>query len=271
MNFDHFFLKLKNSFYIHGILGTAYRILRYPFITLMIFSKRKVIFSSHNSRDIFINIYKTNWWGSAESFSGTGSTLAYTANVRERLPDLFKKLSIKTIYDAPCGDFNWMKVVVDSNDIHYIGADIVPQLIEKSSASYGTKKVKFHTKNIIEDKFPSADLWICRDCFIHFSFQDILLTLENFASSDIPYLLTTTHINTKGFKNIDIKTGDVRLLDLFSHPFLLPHDSLYSIDDWAGKDHPKQLVLFSRHQIITALPKIKTLLKKNLVKIMRFD
>lgn len=263
MSIEYFFLKLKNSYYIHGILGTIFRIFRYPFIVLKMSRARKVIFSSHNPRDIFISIYNNNWWGSSESFSGTGSTLAYTAKIRKELPDLFKKFSIKTIYDAPCGDFNWMKIFLNSVDINYIGADIVPKLIEKNCTKYSTKKVEFRIKNIIEDRFPAADLWICRDCFIHFSFKDIFLTLENFASSDIPYLLTTTHINTKGFKNMDIKTGDVRVLDLFSYPFFLPRDCLYFIDDWEGKDHPKQLVLFSQHQIITALSKMKTHFRKS--------
>ena len=62
--------------------------------------------------EIFDNIYEMNYWRNCESLSGDGSTLNYTENLRKQLPNLIKAFSINTIYDAPCGDFNWMRGVV---------------------------------------------------------------------------------------------------------------------------------------------------------------
>jgi len=40
-----------------------------------------------------------------------------------------QSLQIKTLLDAPCGDGNWINKV-DLSGITYIGADIVPEIIE---------------------------------------------------------------------------------------------------------------------------------------------
>lgn len=221
---------------------------------------RRRIFNSSDAAEVFTRIYETNWWGSKESISGTGSTLAYTANLRAKLPGLFKKMLVRRVFDAPCGDFNWMRHVVRSCDIDYLGCDIVPGLIDRNSAQYQNERIHFIVANVITDEFPKADIWICRDCLIHFSFCDILATLENFARSEIDYLLTTTHINNSGFRNLDIRTGDARVIDLFSAPFYLPIDYLDAIEDWQEPEVPRMMVLFSREQIVEALPKMRAAL-----------
>jgi len=45
-------------------------------------------------------------------------------------------------------------------------------------------------------------------CFT--SNRDIYLALKNYVASEVPYLLTTTHLNHAGFRNTDIPTGDFR-------------------------------------------------------------
>lgn len=243
---------------VHGSVGTIYRLIRYPFVRLQSAHLRTRIFTTADAAGVFTRIYETNWWSCEESVSGTGSTLAYTANLRKKLPELFEKYAIRKVYDAPCGDFNWMRHVIQSYEIDYIGGDIVPQLIESNRANYEDDRIRFTLANVIEDEFPQADIWICRDCLIHFSFSDILSTFENFASSEVNFLLTTTHINQSGFRNMDIQTGDARVIDLFSHPFFLPMDCLDAIDDWLEPDLPRRMVLFSRQQIIEALPKMRS-------------
>jgi hypothetical protein len=46
------------------------------------------------------------------------------------MPPLIEKFSIKSMFDAPCGDFNWMKLVLDKVKVDYVGADIVKPLID---------------------------------------------------------------------------------------------------------------------------------------------
>ena len=43
-------------------------------------------------------------WGSDESGSGIGSELGATEALREYLPGLFKRLGVRKVLDAPCGD-----------------------------------------------------------------------------------------------------------------------------------------------------------------------
>lgn len=56
-----------------------------------------------NKKDIFNKIYKRNLWYSKESISGKGSEKKSVKNILNTLPEMFSKLDIQTIVDAPCG------------------------------------------------------------------------------------------------------------------------------------------------------------------------
>jgi hypothetical protein len=190
---------------------------------------------------------------SIESISGVGSTLRYTENLRTQLPNLIKELSIKSILDAPCGDMNWMSVFLENNNkLLYTGGDIVKPLILDNIKKYKQDNINFIQLDITKDLLPDVDLWICRDCWFHLSYNSISLALENFKRSNIKYILTTTHINT-GFTNSNIDDGEFRLIDLFSHPFNFPTTPLYKITDWINeKGHfPREMILFSVDQLKT--------------------
>src|SRR6266704_119458 len=59
----------------------------------------------------FTQIYRDNAWQNAESRSGHGSTVERTALIRYVLAALVEEFGIRSLLDAPCGDFNWMKEV----------------------------------------------------------------------------------------------------------------------------------------------------------------
>ena len=69
-------------------------------------------------------------------------------------------------------------------------------------------KVDFIKFDISVDSFPDADIWLCRAVFYYLSNRDIYLALEHFVSSNIKYILTTSHITGNEHVNKDIKTGD---------------------------------------------------------------
>ena len=100
-------------------------------------------------KEIFEKIIKENSWsrGRTESPCGPGSSIKYTENLRLHFPLLVEKFNIKSILDAPCGDFNWMKLVVPTLDVDYTGADIVSVLIAFAfnSKSKGKSKRKLQT------------------------------------------------------------------------------------------------------------------------------
>src|SRR3954469_18971771 len=80
---------------------------------------------------IFRHVYRNNIWGDPETVSGPGSGVARTAAFRDQFANLLIQLGTRSLLDAGCGDFNWMKEVQLPVG-QYFGIDIVPELIAKN-------------------------------------------------------------------------------------------------------------------------------------------
>lgn len=246
--------KVIDSLQREGLVATAIKIINYPTNRLKNNRFKKEVLPLKSNEYKFTWIYKNNHWSSRESLSGTGSTLKYTANLRKELPNLFSRYSIQKVFDAPCGDFNWMSHLLPTVNIEYIGADIVRPLIENLNREHKSANTSFIHFNLVKETPPQVDLMICRDCLFHLSFQDTKSVLENFIQSKTTYLLTTTHKNMdESFTNRDISTGDFRCIDLFSKPYNFPTNPLYVIDDWIDPDPERQMCLWNREQVLLAL------------------
>jgi hypothetical protein len=167
----------------------------------------------------FSEIYRDNLWGDPESVSGRGSTLARTVNIRKALPELLRSINARSLLDAPCGDFNWMRLV-DLGDIRYTGVDVVSELILRNRELYGDQRKEFQVADVRTDPLPASDAILCRDCFIHLSFKDIDRALTNFKRSEAQFLFATTHLYTT--RNTDIRTGGWRNVNLQLAPFNFP-------------------------------------------------
>jgi hypothetical protein len=137
--------------------------------------------------------------------------------------------------------------------VSYTGIDIVLDLISNNIKKYEDSQHRFILADLAADPLPKGDIVLCRDCLFHFSYNDIFLFLKNSISSGTPFLLTTTHKNDKEFQNVDVLTGEFRLLDLFSAPFSLPTDVGYRFDDFISPQPPREMCLWNRDQIITAV------------------
>ena len=167
----------------------------------------------------FTDIYKDNAFGGKESVSGPGSDLTQTQALREALPAMLKGIGARTMLDAPCGDFFWMKEVRVELE-QYIGADIVPALIAENTRRYGNQKREFRRLDLTRDALPRTDLILCRDCLVHLPLAVIVSALKNFKRSGSRYLLTTTF--TARTENPDIQAGQWRPLNLQAAPFNFP-------------------------------------------------
>jgi hypothetical protein len=212
---------------------------------------KKILFKTKSVEERFNKIYSTNYWLDDESRSGTGSSLRSTENIRVHLPKIIKKFKIKRLFDAPCGDFNWMPQVLKGVEVDYIGSDIVEDLIVKNKKNE-KNNIKFIKLDIRIDKLPEADLMVCRDCLFHFSYEDIFKFLDNFLTSDIEYILLTSHLNTEDkFENRNIVTGDFRKIDFFLKPFNFEKNYIYSFEDkdYFETQNFKQMYLFTKLQI----------------------
>ena len=183
------------------------------------FAEQAAALSELSIEERFARIYQTNLWFDAESRSGTGSNLDETAQLRASLPHLLRHLNTRRLLDVPCGDFNWMSHV-DLSGIEYIGGDIVQPLIEANRERHESPARRFMKVDVINEPLPQADVILCRDCLVHFSFANIIAAFQTMKSSGAEYLLTTTFPARE--VNKDIVDGDWRPLNLEQSPFLLP-------------------------------------------------
>jgi hypothetical protein len=174
--------------------------------------------------DTFTLIHDENRWGSEESVSGDGSSLDQTIMIRRALPKIMQDLGLTSLLDAPCGDFHWMQNVNFYSDVAYMGGDIVKSMIKKLQSTYGDDRRQFVALDIVNDKLPSSDLWLCRDVLFHLSNDDIIQVMQNFVASEVKYLLTTTYNFVD--QNADIASGGFRFINLRKAPFCLPRPSL---------------------------------------------
>lgn len=168
--------------------------------------------------DVFREVFRSNLWG-GDSRSGPGSSLGQTTRVESEIPALCERLGVRRFLDLPCGDFSWM-AGVDLRGASYVGADLVPEIIEENRERYSRFDRTFMQLDVIASALPAADLMLCRDCLVHLSNSDVLAALRNIVSAEIGWLLTTTFPDEK--ENIDILTGDWRPIDLTKGPFDLP-------------------------------------------------
>lgn len=177
---------------------------------------------------IFTEIYERRLWGGVQSASGTGSDIAATRVLRAKLPELLHQLSVTSVLDIPCGDYLWMSQV-DLSGISYIGGDIVRELICENQRRYLRDGARFQRLDLLADDLPRADLVLCRDCLVHFSFHDIHRALANILRTNASYLMTTTFRDRHG--NCDILTGQWRPLNLEAPPFNWPTPAAVIVEE----------------------------------------
>jgi Capsular polysaccharide synthesis protein/Methyltransferase domain len=169
--------------------------------------------------EVFTKIFQNNRRIRDESVSGPGSSLEQTVEIRQRLPVLFEDLKVRSLLHAGCGDFHWMKHLMLGIEQH-IGVDIVQELVEHNQRMLGGSNRTFVKLDITRDSLPQVDLILCRDCLVHFSFQEVFNALRNFKKSQSTYLLTTSFTGAR--PNTEITTGSWRPLNLQLPPFNLP-------------------------------------------------
>lgn len=169
--------------------------------------------------ETFRLIRERSFWTGSESVSGAGSGREQTHELKIELPRLVATLGAESMLDLPCGDFTWMQEV-ELPISSYVGADIIPELIDENRRRFATERRTFEVLDLTTDDLPHADLLLCRDALVHLSFSDIRSAMKNVVRSGIPYVLLTTFPECT--RNEDITTGDWRLLNFEQQPFCFP-------------------------------------------------
>jgi hypothetical protein len=169
-------------------------------------------------REKFTEVYQKNTWRGTESVSGTGSAIQQTILLQQALPKLFRELGVKSIVDAPCGDFHWMKNV--AMHVDYVGVDIVEELVGRLNELHATPTRRFECVDLVTEILPRADLILCRDCLVHLPLAEAEIAVRQFIKSGATWLLTTTFPHTT--ENGDVRWSGWRPLNLEISPFNFP-------------------------------------------------
>jgi hypothetical protein len=180
---------------------------------------RRRLLSGAPPREVFTAIYNDNIWGNSESRSGWGSTLEGpngTAFIRKMLINLVSEFSVTSIVDVPCGDFNWFRAI-DLAGISYLGADIVPAIIARNNAIYGTLNIRFTEADLITWTPPPSSLIVVRDLLIHLRNEHAIRCLRNVIRSRSRLLLISNYADIR--RNGDTFTGGLRMYNLRRPPF----------------------------------------------------
>jgi hypothetical protein len=203
-------------------------------------------------RKVFQEIYDRNVTlvgTRLESISGSGSSIEQTQKLIRRLEAVILLMNIRSMLDIPCGDFNWMRGV-NLSTLDYIGADIIPDLIEKNRARYPW--ARFEVMDITRDDLSQVDLVFVRDCWVHFSDRDIWRSVENIRRSGSEYLLATTFTD---HHPAGIVTGQWHPLNLQDPPFNFPEPLLWIDEGCTEEDNAytdKSMGLWEINMIPTA-------------------
>jgi hypothetical protein len=184
------------------------------------YRRRQKRFEGLEPTDIFQKIYRDNHWQSSETRSGLGSTLSATSTLRDQLPGVLREVGGRSLLDIPCGDFHWMSHVDLSGVDEYIGADIVPDLIDELRNSFGDDRHQFVRLDLCQDTLPHVDVILCRDVFLHLSNRYISDGLANVIKARPSYFLASNYPDTT--RNVDVQTGMARPVNLCLPPFGLP-------------------------------------------------
>jgi len=204
----------------------------YDFLRYTVYARLRAA----SRKDVFLRVYKNNYWDGVYSISGPGSTLEATQHVRTALPELIATLEARSLLDIPCGDFQWMKNVPLEVE-KYIGADIVAPLIEKNRKNY-SERGTFLNLDVLGDALPHVDVIFCRDCLVHLSLREVKLALRNIGRASPKYLVTTTFPHHP--VNADTVSPYWRALNFEAAPFWFPPPILL-VKDFASDRRDKYL------------------------------
>lgn len=192
---------------------------------------------------IFTQIWQGDLWQGADSRSGPGSGVLRTAPFRAALEALLQREQPRMIYDAPCGDFVWMRHVQLPAVTRYLGADIVAPMIADNERRHGAHNRTFRVADIVAELPPPADVWLCRESLFHLPLADAQTVIAHWRASTIPLFLATTSPTVA--ENRDIETGGWRPLNLERAPFELGPVSEY-LPDGAPADPGKCVGVWRR-------------------------
>lgn len=131
---------------------------------------------------VFANIYRRAAWGRDPTgfCSGAGSTDETVVGpyVEAVLGEVTaRNLRNTTFVDLGCGDFRVGRRLVGACR-HYVGVDVVRELIAFNQRNFGSDQVEFRHLDIVSDELPDGDVCFVRQVLQHLDNSSIARVLE---------------------------------------------------------------------------------------------
>lgn len=204
-------------------------------LAVLIYGLSNFLWSTSDMEKEFTKIYKEKVWGNSllkQNFggSGGGSTIHGTNDLRIFLIQFLKDhREIKTFLDVGCGEGVWQELIPwEELDVHYIGIDVVKELIEEQlKRSAHRTHMRFMFGEIIHDHLPSADLCFAKDVLQHWSLEHQIEFTER-TQNQYPYLL--------------VMNGYTSTNHVFE-PKQLPNSTAQCLGDFTDSEELKKLFL----------------------------
>lgn len=168
----------------------------------------------------FERIFQANAWSATETRSGGGATRQATRMMVPALADALRKLDIRVLVDAGCGDLNWLADLTVNLDF-YFGLDVVEAITQQNNRLLGHRKNHFFkSMDIAQGPLPKADAILCRNVLTHLALPQAQSALHCMLHSGATWLIATSHDDAT--ENLPKPTGTWRPLNLCLPPFGLP-------------------------------------------------
>jgi hypothetical protein len=203
---------------------------------------------SWHRRNIFRTVYERHLWGNdhrSRFYSGNGSRGIAASTYISKMSLLLQNYARAenkqiTVVDLGCGDFEiGRELVAHVESMHYIGCDIVPELIAHHSSHNADSRVTFRNLDIASDNIPCGDVCLARQVFQHLSNAEIKTILGKLKAFKKVYV-------TEGYPSIELgpvnpdkpcsfdvrydwKTGRGRGVELDKEPYNIPTHELFRV------------------------------------------
>lgn len=175
--------------------------------------------ASRAPETVFGDIYANGIWGDGEEpNSGSGSDDAVSAPYVDLIRALITDKGIGSVVDLGCGDFRVGRRLIDL-PIDYTGVDVVPALVARNTAAFGSERLRFACLDITRDPLPAADLCIVRQVLQHLSNDQIAKVLARLGQ--YRHVVIAEHHPARLLKpNLDKDTGADTRIDFDSGVYL---------------------------------------------------
>lgn len=176
--------------------------------------KAKLMMKWHDDSDsgkIFETIYRKKCWSTDETkhiefWSGSGSEKKFTKGYESVISRFILEHNVKTVVDLGCGDFQVGKRLLEKTEFHYIGVDVVDDLIKQNSKNFSKENISFVCRDISRDELPDGDLCLMGHVLQHLNNTTVLNILSRVQK--YPYcIITEVQHRFPKVLNLDIKSG----------------------------------------------------------------